>query len=97
MFGQPVGLALLYVSGGAGLLALGLIVALNWKRAAERYSDFVDAMIPTLPRPSFLRQVTPEERWRRLVRQNRIIFAVFACLGGIFTLGGGVSLLRIVA
>lgn len=79
---------------GALMVAVSVPIVANWRSAAERYSDVVDALMPTLPRPRFLRPITPEEQWRRLVRQNRIIFAGIGCLGVAFLIGGALSIAR---
>ncbi len=83
-------------AGGSGLilLAIGLTVATNWKHAAERYSNVLELILPSMPRLPFLRPVPDDERWRKLVRQNQIIFAVIACVGTALFVGGLVSAVR---
>jgi hypothetical protein len=76
------------------MLTLGLIVALNYRSSAERYSSAIDLLVPTM-RWSFRRTtMTEDDRFRRLVTQNRIMAAGFSCFGLAFMVGGIISTAR---
>jgi hypothetical protein len=79
---SSLGEAVFTVLLGAALLSVGTAVALNWRGWATRYTDFTDDAFPPL------RQRMATNRWRRLLIQNRIIFAVFAVFGLVLLIGG---------
>jgi hypothetical protein len=86
MFGSRLGAFAFGVGLGTILLAIGIAVAANWRRCAERYTDWTDAFAPQT-------RLTTTDRWPRMLRQNRIIFGVIAAFGGALLLTGIVTLL----
>lgn len=60
---------------GAVLLSIGTAVASNWRGWGERYTDWIDDLLPTT------RRSMAADRRPRLLVQNRIIFGVFAAFG----------------
>jgi hypothetical protein len=77
---------LLAVLIGAALVGVGTAVALNWRGWAVRYTDLIDAMVPSTRRQMRV------DRWPKFLIQNRIIFAVMAVFG-IALLINGITLL----
>lgn len=68
------------------MVGVGVAISSNWKGVAEKYADLVDALVPPVP---WQRSENPEDQFKSLLRQQRIIFAVTAVLGlGIFDLRG---------
>lgn len=76
----------LLLLAGLVLLAGGLAVALDWRGAAQKYTDLISNVTPTPPWGD------PRAHERRLGRGNRVVFAVVALFGVALILAGLASL-----
>jgi hypothetical protein len=84
-FTQSLAAALIVgVGGGLLLMLLGIAIATNWRGWAEHYSYWTGLFLPAR-RPDF------DERQ---VRQNRVIFGVFAVFGAMLFVSGVIASFR---
>jgi hypothetical protein len=58
-------------------LIMGLIIASNWRGAAEKYADAIDALIP-FRRTWASKPSSREAEFLSLVREQRILFGIIA-------------------
>jgi divalent metal cation (Fe/Co/Zn/Cd) transporter len=63
---------------GVAMVVVGFAISSSWRRVAEKYTDLVDAMVPPMP---WGRYKEAEDQFKRLLRQQRLIFAVIAMFG----------------
>lgn len=67
-----------FVVLGIAMLVVGVAISINGRGSAEKYADLVDALVPPMP---WQRSKNPDDQFKSLLRQQRIIFAFTAILG----------------
>lgn len=86
LFSRSFAAAVLFgIVGGALLLLLGLLVAMDWRGVAARYTRWTQAWVPG---------PASDERFPRNLMRQRVIFGVIAAFGALLLVAGLISVTR---